>query len=190
MSVPHHSSLSSNWQSVTLSIKTHKLYSTHPGSPSFPIALLLPNKLGFYHIPNPDSETAFQEGCVFFVFVLPFFILEREHKQIYTTGVFCCWSCLNVVKSVSQKWECRVLTLLSPGMKASRSTQRKALTDLLSTSHRHMLVGRRLCRNELWLKADPPSEIRMLLEHLRVSLGRRNYIHTVMRPSDVPDKQK
>lgn len=35
----------------------------------------------------------------------------------------------------------RVLTLLSPGMKASRATQRKALTDLLSTNRRHMLVG-------------------------------------------------
>lgn len=35
----------------------------------------------------------------------------------------------------------RVLTLLSPSMKASRATQRKALTDLLSTNRRHMLVG-------------------------------------------------
>lgn len=74
------------------------------GSLSFPIALLLPNKLGFYHIANPDSETTFQEDSVFFSHLdFFFFFLDREHKQIYTTGVFCCCSCLNVVKSVSQK---------------------------------------------------------------------------------------
>lgn len=61
----------------------------------------------------------------FCFFVFPFFFFHlflcsffgQEHKQIYTTGVFCL--CLNVVKSVSQKWDCRVLTLLFPGMKAS-----------------------------------------------------------------------
>lgn len=58
-----------------------------PGSLSSPIAPLLPNKLGFYHIANPDSETAFQEDPVFFSpFDIFFFGLgtqtDLHHRRI------------------------------------------------------------------------------------------------------------
>lgn len=86
----------------------------------------------------------------------------------------------------------RVLTLLSPGMKASRATQRKALTDLLSTNRRHMLVGRGGGRGGGYgdmnngLKLTPPSETGMLPWHLLSSLGVRGYIHSARSPSDPP----
>lgn len=94
---------------ATSATETPRPDPARPCSLSRSIALLLHDKLGFYHIPNPDSKTAFQWNPSFFVFFFSVFFFHlflcsffgQEHKQIYTTGVFCL--CLNVVKSVSQK---------------------------------------------------------------------------------------
>lgn len=57
-----------------------------PGSLAFPTALLLPNKLGFYHIANPDSETAFQEDPLCFFCFFPLLMPNRFTPQEYSTA--------------------------------------------------------------------------------------------------------
>lgn len=74
-----------------------------PGSPlvlrPFPQHDYWQTSWAFLTLLTPTQKLHFR-GTFSFLFLL---LRDREHKQIYTTGVFCCRSCLNVVKSVSQK---------------------------------------------------------------------------------------
>lgn len=123
------------------------------------------------------------------------FLSFKMHWLLYlfcTTGVFFCFS-LNVVKSVSQKWECRVLTLLLPVWKLLEWRRGKALTDLLSTSRRQMLQGERLGQTWLMVSGRPPvrwrcwSSIFILLwgDGEDVPSARRPWATPLCEPGDI-----
>lgn len=138
--------------------------------------------------PTPTKKLHFRRTVNMSSPISSCFLSFKMYWLLYlfcTTGVFFCFS-LNVVKSVSQKWECRVLTLLLPVWKLLEWRRGKALTDLLSTSQRQMLEGERLGQTWLMVLGWPPVRWRCCSSIFILLWGDGEDVPSARRPRATP----